>query len=79
MVQLAEEEAKQPGDDTLEEEKSIAWEKRMDAAFASLGGFEMKDDGLVVQTGDCKQLRPPPFRKHRRIHSKTFKKKPMTQ
>jgi hypothetical protein len=61
---MAEEEAKesimQPKD-----ESSSDWENHMNVAFASLGGFEMQEDGLVVKTGDCKQLRKP-FRSRRR-------------
>ena len=38
----------------------------VDAAFASLGGYEMQDGGLVVKTGECQSLRQPFRRQNRR-------------
>jgi hypothetical protein len=50
----------------LSSEDNAEWENYMDAAYASLAGFQMKEDGLVVKVGDCRELhRPFPNRNRR--------------
>jgi hypothetical protein len=64
LVKMAEDTAKRSVDPLSGD--SAEWEKHMDAAYASLGGFQMQEDGLVVKVGDCKQLHQPFRNRNRR-------------
>ena len=49
------------------------WENYMDAAFARLAGYKMRDDGTVVKVADCRTLRPP-FQKRQKSR-KAYRRK----
>lgn len=54
LIQSAEEVAQ-----FLAKDDDDDWNKYMDAAFARLAGYKMRDDGTVVKVAECRTLRPP--------------------
>lgn len=63
-MKMAEEKAQQTS--LQQSGEDSGWEKHMDAAYASLGGYQMQEGGLVMKKGDCKQLKQPARNRQRK-------------